>query len=208
MRINARKTIRLSNYDYSSPDDYFVTICTKDRECLLGKIINDQMVLNGYGLMVEKCWYDLPNHYPNIILDEFVVMPNHIHFIVTITNELSSNIVGAGSPRPSTVLPRPSMNQNATRNIKPIHQINGNCVRGEETSPLRKIRKITLGNIVAYFKYQTTKQINKISCNIGHKIWQRNYYERIIRNEYELIKTREYIINNPYNWANDRNNIK
>ncbi|MFZ5392042.1 MAG: transposase [Patescibacteria group bacterium] len=198
MRINARKTIRLPNYDYSSPDDYFVTICTKDRECLLGNVIDDEMVLNKYGKIIEQYWFDLPNHYPNIILDEFVVMPNHVHMIIS--------IVGAGSPRPSTVLPRPSMNQNAIRNIKPIHQINDNCVRGEETSPLRKIRKITLGNIVAYFKYQTTKQINKILCNIGHKIWQRNYFERIIRNERELNKTREYIQNNPYNWPNDRNN--
>ncbi len=186
MRTNARKTIRLPHHDYSSPDDYFVTICTKDRECLLGNIINDQMVLNGYGLMVEKWIEKIPDKFSNSLIDEYIIMPNHVHIIISIINQSSPNTVGAD---PCVC---PSMDINGKRHTG----------KGGHTGP-------PLPKMIQWFKTTSTNEyfrINKLyKINFNGPLWQRNYYERIIRNEYELNKTREYIQNNPYNWQNDRN---
>jgi putative transposase len=80
------ETTRLKGYDYSEPGIYFITICTKDREPFFGEIINKKIKLSAIGKIVSDCWFDLPNHYPNIILDEFIIMPNHVHGIIIITN--------------------------------------------------------------------------------------------------------------------------
>ncbi len=92
------ESARLSGYDYSQPGAYFVTICTKNRECIFGKIIDGKMILNDIGKIVEQCWYDLPNHYLNLILDEFIIMPNHFHCIMIINNHNinNGNIVETG----------------------------------------------------------------------------------------------------------------
>lgn len=83
--IHQRKTIRLKGYDYSQEGLYFITICTKNKECLFGNIANDVMILNDAGMAVEKCWYEIPNHFPNTKLHQMVVMPNHFHGIIEIT---------------------------------------------------------------------------------------------------------------------------
>lgn len=166
-----RRSVRLKDHDYSSEGLYFVTICTKDRECLFGKIVNGQVRLNAYGETVLNCWNEIPKHFSHVILDSFVVMPNHIHAILSISN------VGAGLPRPST--------------------------KGAETAPLRPV---TLGKIVAYVKYQSTKFVNEIRNTPGIPVWQRNYYEHIIRNENELLQTQKYILENPLKWSSDPEN--
>jgi len=165
-----RQSIRLPYFDYSQPGYYFITICTKNRECLLGNIINNKIKLSEIGKIVKQCWLDMPKHYPNVELDEFIVMPNHLHGIIIIND--------------------------------PINKYR----RGGVTPPLPMENKIPLGKIVAYFKYQSTKQINKLTHAPGQMIWQRNYYEHIIRNEKKLERIRYYIGNNPYNWQTDRNN--
>jgi REP element-mobilizing transposase RayT len=94
-----RRSVRLKHYDYSSNGAYFVTVCTNHRECLLGEIIDSKIVVNLAGKMVEDCWHDLPNYYKNIELDYFVIMPNHIHGILILSD---ANIVGAGlKPAPT-----------------------------------------------------------------------------------------------------------
>ncbi|MCX6145219.1 MAG: hypothetical protein NTZ35_18600, partial [Ignavibacteriales bacterium] len=95
-RFHNRKEIRLKGFDYSSPGEYFVTICTKGREDLFGKIADDGIVLNSIGAIAVGCWNELPTHYPNVELDEFVVMPNHIHGIIRIVD----NPVGARHASP------------------------------------------------------------------------------------------------------------
>lgn len=104
--IHHRRSIRLKGYGYSQNGAYFVTVCTHNRECLLGEITDGEMVTNEYGKIVDKCWRDLPNHYPNIQLDYFVVMPNHFHGIVMINIAgagVGANAVGAGfKPAPTT----------------------------------------------------------------------------------------------------------
>jgi REP element-mobilizing transposase RayT len=180
--IHHRRSIRLKDYDYSQAGAYFVTVCTQNRECLFGDITNASMQLNNYGEVVTKCWNDLSNHFPRIILDAFVVMPNHVHGIVVILENYCRGEVSSPILKPDE--------------IKTIE-------KGGVTPPLQKH---TLGQIVAYFKYQTTKHINQIRNTPGLPLWQRNYYEHIIRNEDELNRIGEYIINNPMQWADDENN--
>ena len=171
--IHHRRSIRLHGYDYADSGAYFVTVCVQGRECLFGEV----MELNGAGRMVEDWWAKLPERFPSVVLDQFVVMPNHFHGIVVIAGS-----VGAGSPRP----------------ISPDIQD-----QGGETPPLRKP---TLGQIVGYFKYQTTKQFNAMRDDPGVPLWQRNYYERVIRHDDELGRARRYIAENPLKWGEDREN--
>lgn len=178
-----RHSIRLKEYDYSQAGAYFVTICTKDHECLFGEIIDGEMRLNEWGHLVSDVWVEIPNHFTNIELDAFVVMPNHVHGIILIVDGAS---VEAGLPRP----------YNKTMSGAKTHL-------SAETAPLRKR---TLGQIIAYFKYLSTRRINEICSNLGAPIWQRNYYEHIIRNEKSLDKIREYIAGNPLRWADDEEN--
>src|SRR3990172_7834035 len=83
-----RRSIRLRGYDYAQAGAYFVTICTQNRECLFGEVVDGQMVLNDPGKILESVWSELPDHYPGVDVDAFVIMPNHIHGIVI--------LVGAG----------------------------------------------------------------------------------------------------------------
>lgn len=174
-----RRSIRLKGYDYSQNGAYFITICTYQKESLFGDVIDKEMILNGYGEVVKNGCESLLDHYPNIILDEYVVMPNHFHGIIIIDN---NDVVGAGSSCPD---------DNADKD------------KGERTSPLRKH---TLGQIIGYFKYQTTKQINlQFNDDQVITLWQRNYHEHVIRDEADLNRIRQYILNNPANWETDEN---
>lgn len=165
-----RRSIRLKRYDYSQKGAYFVTICTQNRECVFGEIINGEMHLNGAGDMVERWWCELENKFKNIGLDKHVVMPNHFHGIVI--------IVGAD------LRVCPSM--------------------GKHTG-------LPLHRMVQWFKTMTTNEyIHGVKQNpnvpIDKRLWQRNYYEHVIRNEEDLNGIREYIITNPLRWAIDKEN--
>ncbi len=168
-----RRSIRLPGYDYSQSGSYFITICTHNRECLFGEIVNNEMVLNEYGNIVKNCWIETKIIRPGIQLDEFVVMPNHFHGIIVITDEYRKN-VGAYCDTP-------------------LHE-------NRFHSPSR-----TIGSIVRGFKSQTTKQINQIRQTPGMPVWQRNYYEHIVRDKMDLHRIRQYIMDNPKNWEMDKN---
>lgn len=166
-----------------------MTIVVQGRACQLGEIIDGEMYINEYGKIVQKWWNEIPNHFPNVELGAFVIMPNHIHGIVII------NTARRGEVLPS----RENPNTN-------IHEENkGEMVnRGRETPPLQHP---TLGQIVAYFKYQSTKEMNRIETDKAiTKFWQRNYYERILRDEHELQNKTDYILANPSLWDEDENN--
>ena len=188
--IHHRRSIRLKEYDYAQPGAYFVTICTKQHVCILGNIIDENAELNNFGNIVLICWNRIPKHFQNVALDGCIIMPNHIHAVINIIDS-----VGAGSPRPETTIPI-----NTGKKIE--HPRNKNIL-GKETSPLR-----SLGEIIAYFKYQSTKRINKFRQTPGIHVWQRNYYEHIIKNEKELYETRKYIHENPLKWDLDKYNPK
>jgi len=166
-----RRSIRLWGYDYSQSGAYFITLCTHERRCLFGEIINGQMRLNELGLIVHDEWFHSAKIRGEIELlnDEFVIMPNHIHGIVRI---LDNNVWATGR--------------------SPLQQPRG---------PLKK----SISSFVAGFKSATTKRINKYQNTPGNPVWQRNYYEHVIRNEKELHDIRAYIFNNPENWETDEN---
>jgi REP element-mobilizing transposase RayT len=211
-----RKSIRIQGYDYSQAGAYYVTIVVHGRECLFGEIVNGEMILNEYGKIVQKWWDEILIHFPNVELGAFIIMPNHIHGIIFIIAERRGEVIS----------PRNSPNHN-NQNINvdeiykqggetpPLHNPNHNnqdinvdeiYKQGAETAPLRKR---TLGQIVAYFKYQSTKEMNQIETkNAITKFWQRNYYEHIIRDEKDLQSKTDYININPSLWDEDDNNPK
>jgi len=161
-----RRSIRLKGYDYSKAGAYFVTICTQNKECLLGEIVDGKMILNDVGEFAKKCWNDIPLHFPHVKLDIYCIMPNHIHGIINISDS-------AGG----------------AKNLSPLLQPDKNKPIGTSK---------TIGSIVRGFKIGVTKWIrNQLP---GKKLWQRNYYEHIIRNENDFNRIYEYIENNPLKW--------
>lgn len=179
--IHHRKSIRLKGYDYSQAGLYFVTICVQDRKCLFGDIVNGAMILNDAGRMVENEWLKLPQRFPNITLHEFVVMPNHFHTIM--------EIVGATLVVAQNDGGQPDMGQ--PQGIAPT------------TKPK------TVGDMVGAFQSIVTVEYIRGVKQLGWqpfngKLWQRNYWEHIIRNEQSYHQIAEYIVNNPKNWENDK----
>jgi putative transposase len=175
-----RKSIRLKDYDYSQSGAYFVTICVYKKRCLLGDIINGKAELSEMGIIADKCWKEIPDHFQNVSLDYFVLMPNHIHGII--------NIVGAKHSH-----------------FKPINNVsdlsaNALPLRLHGTSPN------SLGAIIQNFKSIATRKINKTLGQQGTPLWQTNYYEHVARNDDNLNEIRGYIINNPLKWDLDKEN--
>ncbi len=182
-RKHHRQSIRLKGYDYAQPGAYFVTICTHRREILFGQVVNGDMQLNEYGRIVEWTWYDLPNHVANITLDAFVVMPNHVHGIIIIN--LPAISVGAGSK------PAP---------------LSGAGSEPAPTGPAVGPKPYGLPEIVRQFKTFSARRINARRGTRGVPVWQRNYYEYIIRTPAALDRIRRYIVENPARWHEDREN--
>lgn len=189
-----RRSIRLKGYDYAQAGLYFVTICCQDREWLFGEIINNKMFFNDAGKNANECWLQIPNHFPNAILHEHVIMPNHVHGIIELTNP-----VGA-----KNISPENSDSQIIAKNISPE---NGDSQpRAKNISPLRSPSK-TIGSIVRGFKIGVTKWFRNNMAEqfpMQHPVWQRNYYDNIIRNTKSYQNISEYIINNPLKWQEDK----
>jgi REP element-mobilizing transposase RayT len=186
-----RKSIRLQGFDYSQAGAYFVTMVVQGRECLFGEIVDGEMNLNEYGEIVQKWWNEIPIHFLNVELGAFVIMPNHVHGIIWIIDNRRGEVLS----------PRYSPRYNPNNNIQNV-DLDSTNNKGGETPPLRKR---TLGQIVAYFKYQSTKEMNHIETkNAITKFWQRNYYEHIIRSEREMDTIWRYIEANPAQWDDDQ----
>ena len=165
--INNRHSVRLNGYDYAQAGGYYVTIVTQGRECLFGQIHNAEMILNDTGKMAAKWWNDLPNKFPSVTVDAFVVMPNHFHGILVLADEQRPASGGEGKY--------------------------GKPVTG------------SVGVIAGQFKAAVTKRINHVRDTPTAQVWQRNFFERIIRTEDELNLTRHYIEGNPAHWLEDPN---
>jgi REP element-mobilizing transposase RayT len=190
-----RHSIRLKGYDYTRPGAYFVTIVTKNREYLFGDVVAGVMKPNDAGCIIETVWHELPARFPIVELDAFIVMPNHIHGIIILSDP--ADPVGAGLPRPGS--PRPT-----ARAPRPGEW--ARIVRAGYPRPRARIPRPYIGQIVAFNKYQTTKRINQIRGTPGAPVWQRNYWDHIVRNDDELSRIREYIQNNPGAWKMDDEN--
>jgi len=164
-----RRSIRLPEYDYRQPGAYFVTICTRNRECLLGEIVEGKIVPNESGLIAQLVWNGLPLRFPHTTIDCFVVMPNHIHGII---------VINVGAIHESPLLDEP---------------------------PKSRRRKMLLSKMIGFLKMNTAKRINSFRRTPGTPVWQRNYYEHVIRNEIDLEEIRQYIENNPFKWLENEN---
>ncbi len=184
-----RRSIRLPNYDYSQAGAYYVTIVTWHRECLFGEVVNKEMRLNRYGEIVQWEWLELSKRLQFVELGAFIVMPNHAHGIL-----IFRPIVGA--TRQGLTL---------TRADKiPLLQTTTDDIDG---SPLpRGPKPLSLGAVISQFKSRVTKRLWKFSSLNGTPIWQRNYYEHIIRNEKDLQAKTDYIESNPMLWDEDDEN--
>jgi len=190
-----RRSIRLKGYDYTQPGAYFVTICSQDRSGVLGEIVNDDIHLSPTGQTAHDFWYRVPEHFPNVTVASFIVMPNHVHAIIIIHEQLW---YGAGRGVVSTPIDG-NAPPSAGRGVVST-PIDGNAQsEGRETLPLPD-----LGQIIGFYKYQTTKQINIQLGSPGVRFWQRNYFERVVRNQEELHRFLEYIRSNPQRWLADQ----
>ena len=226
--------MRLKGYDYGSAGAYFITICAHNQERLFGEIIRGKMKLNQFGEIVHNEWERSQHIREEIELDQFVVMPNHIHGIVI--------IIGANSRSPGFYNDHISMhdddrlsthgcgnrtnknwsNHNRANSRSPLrydhssrHNITRASMHDDNRSPLHnntrssayngdrphtRMKSKTISSFVAGYKSTVTKQINIMRNTPRSPVWQRNYYEHIIRGEEDLIRIREYIVNNPSNW--------
>ena len=217
-----RRSIRLPGYDYQSAGAYFVTLCTQNRRCLFGNMADGEMELNEAGQMVQRVWTELPHFYPGVDIDAFQIMPNHVHGIIILVGEHA----GVGQPRGVAPTKGPSPdNKNWKQNS---HVGAGPCAcpgpgqpRGVAPAMGTVIRerihdnkqgvRLTLPDVVHRFKTMTTKKYADGVKQSGWpafpgKLWQRNYYERVVRDIDELVQIQQYILDNPQKWEFDREN--
>ena len=176
-----RKSLRLKNYDYSNKGAYFVTICTHERF----NYFEQYPVLKQ---IVTHQWQNLPMRFPEIQLDEFIVMPNHIHGIIWLTGWAPVK----GAPT------------NKSHNV--------NKIVGAGLAPARRERRVTIGDVIGAYKslcvYDWLKHVKAKKLQALGKFWQKNFYEHVIRNEEDLNQIRQYIQCNPSKWDDDENNPK
>jgi len=171
------KSSRLQNWDYSSPGIYFITICTLNKNNFFGKIINSKMELSKMGIITKQCLIDIPKHFKNVLLDEYVVMPNHVHILINLSK-----------PSLNSVETHHDASLSIKYNNYYYHQI---AIRSSQTIPL----------VVKQFKSAVTHQINPKTIFFA---WQSRYHDIIVKNDQEFIKIKNYIINNPTNWQKDK----
>jgi len=184
-----RRSIRLKDYDYSQAGAYYVTIVAWRRECLFGEVVNKEMRLNKVGKIVEWEWLDLPKRLSYISLGAHMVMPNHFHGILFIHENVRATRQGR------------SMSQTKEEPLQTM------IPEGIDGSPLpRGPKPASLGAIIAQFKSRVTKRIWKIPEFKETPIWQRNYYEHVIRNQTDLQNKTDYIEANPLLWEEDDEN--
>jgi len=179
-----RRSIRLPGYDYTQPGAYFITIVTHERMPSFGEIVDGEMRLNEYGQIVRAEWFQTAVVRPYVMLhpDEFVVMPNHVHGIIWIVDIGAAGMVGA-------------TRVGATRRVAPTTP----TPRGPDAG--------SIGAIIGQFKSITAKRINALRDTPGAPVWQRNYYEHIIRDDHALARIRAYTQSNPQRWFDDRENL-
>jgi REP element-mobilizing transposase RayT len=185
-----RRSTRLLGYDYSQEGMFFITICTHEKQWAFGYIDNAMIYLNETGVIANNCWMEIPNHYPNVVLHDFIVMPDHIHGIIELVNNPGCRENNGLDGHTGMV---------GVQDFEPLQQqffepLQHQCQQHE----YQKIIPRSIGSIIRGYKIGVTKWFRENQK--GTRIWQRNYYEHVIRNEdsYQLIS--QYIINNPGRW--------
>jgi putative transposase len=186
------QSTRLQNWDYGWNGLYFITICTKNRKCFFGDIVNGKINLSQIGIIADILWYEIKNHAQNIELDEFTVMPNHIHGILILNGNDNRN---------------ENENENENENVETRHALSlQSQFQSKNTIGQKRFQnqgKNTVSSIIGGYKSAVTKHAHRLGFEFA---WQRNYWEHIIRNKTEYNRIAQYIINNPVIWKNDKLN--
>ena len=205
--VRHRRSIRLKGYDYATAGAYFLTVCIQGRECLLGGISGGKMVLNDAGAMVDEFWQKLTEKFPHSRLDQYSIMPNHFHGIIWIGGAAPRVHPAGDGKGPVGADPRVRPDVGFITNDKTGDAGQGGHMGMGQGGPMGP----PLRGIVQWFKTMTTNAYIRAVKNhawppFAGRLWQRNYYERIIRNADELHRARRYIENNPARWETDREN--
>ena len=225
-------SMRLPQRDYRRPGGYFVTLCTKHRGYFFGDVVNGKMQLSAMGHIAERCWREIPDHYENTRIDEYVVMPNHVHGILVIERRLDDEEIGgvggvgddfvetfhgtslqnrsASGENSLRDYQRPAGDENPPREISskphrkslPPHKPFSLSQTMSAISPKRG----SLSTIVRSYKSSVTRWCRQ--NGYSHFAWQPRFYEHIIRADGSIDYIRRYIVNNPRNWQRDRNNVR
>ena len=174
-----RRSIRLPTYDYSQEGAYYLTICIRGRFPILGEVRKGTMIENECGSVVRAVWVSLAERYTNVATDAFVVMPNHLHGILVFGPNPDNDDAPVGAIHES---PLPDV---------------------DDPDWARHRRRMLLPRVVGYLKMNAAKRINLLISNTGHSLWQRDYFERVVRSEDELNRIRQYIADNPACWEED-----
>ncbi len=196
--IHHRRSIRLKGYDYSQAGLYFITICCYNRKHLFGSIVDGQMILNVFGQVAYKEWLKTPELRPNVELGEFVIMPNHLHGIIKLSP--TDDTIPLSNTSKGDIIPLSNTSKGDTI---PLNNTSKGELHSPHTPPSQfRSPSNTIGAIVRGYKSAVTKQLN--SMEIGCVVWQRNYYENIIRSEESYLNISNYILKNPAKWKEDQ----
>jgi putative transposase len=193
------ESTRLPGWDYSAPGWYFVTICTDQRLLFFGEIVDGQMQLSRAGQIVAEEWLRTPQVRSNVVLDEWVIMPNHIHGIIVILPQESVAIRASQGDAVDDGMPVETSRRDVSTTVPftPPRQ-------DEPAQPIAGLRPHTLGAIISQIKSVCTKRI--WASGMTDFAWQPRFYDHIIRDEVSLARIRQYICNNPIKWELDRDN--
>lgn len=186
-----RRSVRLRGYDYRQPGAYFVTVCTQGRLCLFGHVVGEEVRLSPIGAVVRQCWVEIPLHFPHVGLDAYVVMPNHIHGILVITGGTAA----AAGPSDGLRAGRAGLPADADLRGWPVG-----------TERFGKPVPGSIPTVVRSFKAAAARLIDRQCGTPADAVWQRGYYEHVIRSERALARIRRYIVENPLRWTLDRDN--
>jgi putative transposase len=196
-QIHHRRSIRLKGYDYTQCGAYFVTICTQGHVCLFGDVVDGKVVLNPFGRVVATYWERIPRHFPRVQLGSWVVMPNHIHGIIIITDD-DDACRGEAFPQ-SPVTANGVANAHA-----PDHtRSGGECLAPTPGQLPNGAPSGSVGAIVGNVKSTITRRINQMRHTPGAAVWQRNYWEHIILSPEAHARIEDYILLNPARWHAD-----
>ncbi len=182
-----RRSFRLRDYDYGQPGFYYITICTKDRKAMLGNVVNGEMYLNNAGSVAQSVWLSLPQRFSHVKLDQYIVMPNHLHGIIELVESETNRII------PTQPIATP-FNHPAFASAQFIAPTTTKVDSMDRTAPL--------GEIVRAFKAATIRLIRTMIR--PDFAWQADYYDHIVRNDKDLDRIRTYILNNPTRWEEGR----
>jgi len=203
---------RCKYWDYSNAGFYFITICTIDRECFLGEINNGIMILSLQGEIVRNEILKMPDYNARVVIDECVIMPNHIHLLIELTNGDNGGDGGDGGNGGDgdgcgdvEKIHEFSLQRTTQRTTQPWwHNPNYKPTTDEIKQYRKQRRQMIIPKILGKLQMQTSKQINILNETPGHKNWQPNYHDHIIRDDQSYQRIKQYIINNPKKWDDDK----